>query len=128
VLLKDFGFSQPLVEQIMDYLDTSSQRLEENQPQPVGKRAFGSSPSSVACASDADKAKDHVRTAITDMVAGLQQYRAGFHEMSRRAEDVEVVTTTELQQQFNRAEACQAPTFASPSQCTVPGASGEDGQ
>lgn len=128
MLLKDFGFSQSLIDQIMDYLDTSSQALEENQPQPVGKRAFGTSPSSLACSSDADKAKDHVRTAITDMAAGLQQYRTSFHEMSRRAQDVEVVTTTELQQQLNQAEACQAPTFASASQCTVPGASGESDQ
>lgn len=128
MLLKDFGFSQPLVEQIMDYLDSSSQYLEETQPQPVGGKAFGSSPSSLACATDAEKAKDHVRTALTDMAAGLQQYRTNFHEMSRRAEDVEVVTTVELNQQFDRAEACQAPTFATPSQCTVPGASSEEGR
>jgi len=127
VLLKDFGFSQSLVDQIMDYLDTSSQILEETQPHPVGGKAFGASPSSLACATDADKAKDHVRTALTDMAAGLQQYRTNFHDMSRRAQDVEVVTTAELQQQFNRAEACQAPTFAAPSQCTVPGASGDEG-
>lgn len=126
MLLKDFGFSQSLVDDILSFLGSRATTLEATQPEGVGA-SFGAAPASKLCASDAGKARDHVLTAITDMVAGLEQFATNINDMARRASEVEDVTEIDLKKKFDAAQACAAPTFSSPSQCTVPGNSSEEG-
>ena len=117
MLLDTFGFSQPLIDEIRVFLNTSSDNLHGSTPAGVGQ-AFGSAPASVGCAGDAGKAQAHVKQAIDDMVTGLQGYVDALTGMAARARDVEDVTEVDLKLKWQQAEACQTPTFADSGVCS----------
>lgn len=121
MLLADFGFSQSLIDEIKAFLNTSSDDLGVLAPGAVGNRAFGASPASVGCASDAAKAQQHVKAAIVDMVTGLQGYVDALNGMEKRAYDVEDVTEADLKQKWHRANSCERPDFTDVGVCTPNG-------
>ena len=123
MLLSDFGFSQSLIDEIKAFLNTSSDDLGGLAPAAVGSQAFGASPASLGCASDATKAQQHVKAAIVDMVTGLQGYVDALNGMEKRAYEVEDVTEADLNKKWERANACQKPDFTNVGVCT-PNANG----
>lgn len=124
VLLADFGFSQPLIDEIKTFLNTSSEDLDGSTPVGVSGKAFGSSPASVGCAGDATKAQQHVKAAIVDMCTGLQRYVDVLNGMERRANDVEDVTEADLKKKVQLAEGCQTPDFTTTGVCVAPSSNG----
>jgi hypothetical protein len=121
VLLADFGFSQSLIDEIKTFLHTSSDDLGGLAPAAVGGQAFGASPASLGCASDAAKAQQHVKAAIVDMVTGLQGYVDALNGMEKRAHEVEDVTEADLKQKWQRAESCERPDFTNVGVCSPSG-------
>jgi hypothetical protein len=121
VLLSDFGFSQSLIDEIKAFLNTSSDDLDGLAPASVGSEAFGASPASRGCASDAAKAQVHVKAAIVDMVTGLQGYVDALNGMEKRAYGVEDVTEADLKQKLHRANSCERPNFTNVGVCTPNG-------
>jgi hypothetical protein len=121
--LRTIGLSEQLVTDVVTFLETRAGDLMGARPHDVGGGAFGSSPASTGCASDAAKAHDHVYKAITDMIAGLKGYQVSLHDMAKQTWDVDATTEAEIRTHIVRAESCVAPTFASPSTCTLPEAS-----
>src|SRR3954451_25244918 len=111
VLLADFGFSQSLIDDIKSFLNTSSDDLDGITPTRVGSQAFGASPASLGCASDATKAQEHVQAAIKDMVARRQGYVDALNGMQNRAYAVEDLTEADLRQQLQQAQSCETPDF-----------------
>ena len=126
--LRTIGLSEALVTEVVTYLSNRAVDLSDARPDGVGGGAFGASPASTGCSSDAAKAHDHVHKAITDMIAGLKGYQESLHDMAKKTWDVDATTEAEIKTHLNRAEACVAPTFASPSECTLPGASTSGGE
>jgi hypothetical protein len=124
VLLDTFGFSQPLIDEIRDFLNDSSVHLDGSTPAGVGE-AFDSSPASIGCAGDAGKAQEKVALAITDMVTGLQGYVDALTGMAARARDIEDVTEADLRTKWRQAEACQTPDIASAGVCVPPTGQGQ---
>jgi hypothetical protein len=123
--LRTIGLSEQLVTDVVSFLDTRSVDLQDARPDGVGRGAFGSSQASTGCSGDAAKAHDHVYKAITDMVAGLKGYQESLHEMAKKTWDVDATTEAAIKTHIARAESCVAPTFASTSQCTLPGSSSD---
>jgi len=123
VLLADFGFSQSLIDEIKSFLHTSSDDLDGLAPTSVGSQAFGASPASLGCASDAAKAQQHVEAAIVDMVSGLQGYVDALNGMQNRAYAVEDITEADLKQKWQKAQSCETPDFTNVGVCT-PNANG----
>ena len=121
MLLADFGFSQSLIDEIKAFLNTSSDDLDGLAPTAVGHQAFGASPASLGCASDAAKAQQHVKAAIVDMVTGLQGYVDALNDMDKRAHEVEDVTEVDLNRKWQRAQSCETPDFTNVGVCTPNG-------
>ena len=119
MLLADFGFSQSLIDEIKAFLNTSSDDLDGLAPTAVGHQAFGASPASLGCASDAAKAQQHVKAAIVDMVTGLQGYVDALNDMDKRAHEVEDVTEVDLNRKWQRAQSCETPDFTNVGVCTA---------
>jgi len=113
-----FGFTDDLVDRIMRFLDTSATDLDGSKPDAVGHTAFSGAPASLACATDAGKAHQHVVEAITDMVTGLHTYHSSLDTMKRQAHELDQTVSTDIQRLIVRAEDCTAtPTVGAPSQC-----------
>jgi len=113
-----FGFTDDLVDRIMRFLDTSATDLDGSKPDAVGHTAFSGAPASLACATDAGKAHQHVVEAITDMVTGLHTYHSSLDTMKRQAHELDQTVSTDIQRLIVRAEDCAAtPTVGAPSQC-----------
>ena len=127
--LRTIGLSEKLVTDVVSFLNFRATDLQGARPDRVGHGAFGSSPASSNCSSDAAAAHDKVYNAITDMVAGLKGYQESLHDMAKQTWDVDTTTEAEIKTNLARAESCVAPKFASPSSCTLPGAStsGDEG-
>jgi hypothetical protein len=126
--LRTIGLSEQLVTDVVSFLNLRATDLQGARPDAVGQGAFGSSPASTSCSSDAAAAHDKVYEAITDMVAGLKGYQNSLHDMAKQTWDVDTSTEAEIKTNLSRAESCVAPTFASPSTCALPGASSSGGE
>jgi hypothetical protein len=120
-VLEDFGFSEPLIEQIKSFLNESSDGLHEQKLDPVGAHSFGTAPASLGCAGDASKAQAHVKKAIADMVVGLQRYVDALADMQVKVDDVETTVQADLTKQINRAQSCETPDFTTVGVCTANG-------
>jgi hypothetical protein len=123
--LRTIGLSEELISDVVDYLEKSAGDLQKVRPHAVGTAAFGSSPASTQCSTDANKAHTHVYKAMTDMVAGLKGYQQSLHDWGNKLWDLDATTEAAIKVHISRAEACVAPTYAAPTQCTLPG-SGND--
>jgi hypothetical protein len=126
--LRTIGLSEKLVTDVVSFLGSRATDLAEVRPHGVGPSAFGASPASTACSSDAAAAQEKVYHAINDMIAGLKGYGESLHDMAKQTWDVDTATEAEIKTHIVRAESCVAPTFASPSACTLPGASTSGGE
>ena len=116
-----FGFTDDLVDRIMRFLDTSASDLGTSKPDAVGHQDFSGAPASLACATHAGKAHQHVIDAITDMVTGLATYQTSLDTMKRQAHALDQTVQTDIQRLIVRAESCTAaPNLAAPSQCEAP--------
>jgi hypothetical protein len=125
--LRAFGFTDELVDRIMRFLDVSATDLDGSKPQSVVDVAFGTSPAGADCATHADKARQHVVAAITDMVAGLHGYRSSLDGMRRRAQAVDDTSGSDIQRLIARAEDCSAaPTVSASNQCVAAGSEAAD--
>ena len=115
-----FGFTDDLVDRIMRFLDTSATDLAGSKPDAVAHTAFSAAPASLACATDAGKAHQHVVDAITDMVTGLHTYHSSLDTMKRQAHELDGTVSSDIQRLIVRAEDCTAaPTVGAPTQCGV---------
>lgn len=115
-----FGFTDDLVDRIMRFLETSATDLTGSKPDGVGSTDFSAGPASLACATDAGKAHQHVIEAINDMVKGLHTYRTSIGDMRRMAWALDDTIDTDITTLIFRAEDCAAsPTVGAPSSCGV---------
>ena len=124
--LHALGFTDELVDRIMRFLNTSATELDGSKPESVVDVAFGTSPAGADCASQANKARQHVVAAINDMVTGLHGYEQSIDGLRRRAHTVDDTADSDIQRLIVNAESCAAtPTVATANQCT-PVADGAD--
>ena len=126
--LRTIGLSEQLVTSVVTFLNSRTTDLHDALPHDVGRTAFGTSPASTNCSSDAAAARDKVQEAINDMLAGLKGYQDTLQDMAKQTWDVDTSTEAEIKTHIARAESCVAPKFASPSACTLPGASTSGGE
>jgi hypothetical protein len=123
--LVQLGISEALAAEVRQFLDNCATDLADTTPDNVGHNAFGHAPASLQLASDATKARTHVADALKDMAAGLEGYGQVVTELYRHANEIDLTTKQELDKQTAAANACQPPSFAAPSTCTLPGNSSE---
>jgi hypothetical protein len=124
--LPSLGISEDLANELRAFLDTSAGELKDMTPGQVLSSAFGSSPASRQCSSDAHKARTHVADALVDMGAALMGYGGVVEGLYKEVKGIDEATQTDLTKKAAAANACVAPSFAAPSQCTLPGNSSED--
>jgi hypothetical protein len=125
--LPSLGITEDLATDLRNFLTVSAGELTDSTPDQTGTHAFGSSPASVQCSSDAHKARTHVAKAILDMSAALNGYDVVVQDLYRNVTAVDDTTHTDLVKKAVQADACVAPSFAAPSACTLPGNSSEGG-
>jgi hypothetical protein len=123
--LPSLGISEELASDLKKFLTSSAGELQDSTPDQTGTHAFGTSPASLQCASDAAKARTHVAKAITDMAAGLVGYEQVVTDLYKNVHQVDDVAQADLVKKAAQANACVAPSFSSPSACTLPGNSSE---
>jgi hypothetical protein len=124
--LVQLGISEATAAEIRQFLDNCATDLADGTPDNVGHNAFGHAPASLQLASDATKARTHVADALKDMAAGLQGYGDVVTALYSQANEIDLATKQDLDKQTAAANACQPPSFAAPSTCTLPGSSAED--
>jgi 23S rRNA U2552 (ribose-2'-O)-methylase RlmE/FtsJ len=118
--LPSLGISEELATELRNFLTTSAGELTDSTPDQTGTQAFGSSPASQQCASDAHKARTHVAKAILDMSAALNGYDVVVNDLYRNVTTVDDTAHVDLVKLSAQADACVAPSFAAPSACTLP--------
>jgi 23S rRNA U2552 (ribose-2'-O)-methylase RlmE/FtsJ len=118
--LPSLGISEELATELRNFLTTSAGELTDSTPDQTGTQAFGSSPASQQCASDAHKARTHVAKAILDMSAALNGYDVVVNDLYRNVTTVDDTAHVDLVKLSAQADACVAPSFAAPSTCTLP--------
>jgi hypothetical protein len=123
--LPSLGISEELANEVRAFLDSSAGELEALTPDQVLSSAFGSSPASRQCSSDAHKARTHVADALVNMGAALMGYGGVVTDLYKEVTTIDETTQTDLTKKAAAADACIAPSFAAPSQCTLPGNSSE---
>jgi 23S rRNA U2552 (ribose-2'-O)-methylase RlmE/FtsJ len=123
--LPSLGISEDLATDLRNFLTTSAGELTDSTPDQTGTTAFGSSPASQQCSSDAHKARTHVAKAILDMSAALNGYDVVVTDLYRNVTAVDDTAHVDLVKLSAQADACVAPSFAAPSSCTLPGNSSE---
>ncbi|MDX6372332.1 MAG: hypothetical protein QOD98_1320 [Nocardioidaceae bacterium] len=121
--LPSLGISEDLATELRNFLTSSAGELTDSTPDQTGTQAFGSSPASQQCASDAHKARTHVAKAILDMSAALNGYNVVVNDLYRNVTTVDDTAHVDLVKLSAQADACVAPSFATPSTCTLPGKS-----
>ncbi len=125
--LPSLGISEDLANEVRAFLDASAGELKDLTPDQVLSSAFGGSPASRQCASDAHKARTHVADALVDMGAALIGYGGVVTDLYKEVKGIDETTQTDLTKKAAAADACVAPSFAAPSQCTLPSSSSEVG-
>jgi hypothetical protein len=123
--LVQLGISEALAAELRSYLTTTAGELTDSTPDGVGTNAFGQAPASVQCASDAAKARTHVANALKDMAAALEGYGTIVTELYHDVNTVDETAEQDFRTKAAQANACVPVSFAAPSSCTLPGASGE---
>jgi hypothetical protein len=123
--LPSLGISEDLANDVKAFLDLSAGELEALTPDQVLSSAFGSAPESLQCSSDAHKARTHVADALVNMGAALMGYGEVVTDLYKEVTGIDEATHTDLTKKAAAADACVAPSFAAPSQCTLPGNSSE---
>ena len=123
--LPSLGISEDLATDLRNFLTTSAGELTDSTPDQTGTHAFGSSPASQQCSSDAHKARTHVAKAILDMSAALNGYDVVVTDLYRNVTAVDDTAQADLGKLAQQANACVAPSFAASSTCTLPGNSSE---
>ena len=124
--LTSLGISEDLANDLRTFLTTSAGELTDTTPDQVGVNAFGSSPASVQCSSDAHKARTHVANALKDMAAGLEGYGVIVTDLYKNVTHVDDTAQADLTRKVTQADSCIAPKFSAPSTCALPGSSSED--
>jgi 23S rRNA U2552 (ribose-2'-O)-methylase RlmE/FtsJ len=119
--LPSLGISEDLATDLRNFLTTSAGELTDSTPDQTGTTAFGSSPASQQCSSDAHKARTHVAKAILDMSAALNGYDVVVSDLYRNVTAVDDTAHADFGKLATQADACVAPSFAAPSSCTLPG-------
>ncbi len=124
--LPSLGISEDLANEVRAFLDASAGELKDLTPDQVLSSAFGSSPASLQCSSDAHKARTHVADALVDMGAALLGYGGVVTDLYKNVTGIDETTQTDLTKKAAAADACIAPSFSTPSQCALPGSSSKD--
>ncbi len=124
--LSSLGISEDLANELRTFLTTSAGELTDTTPDQVGVNAFGSSPASQQCSSDAHKARTHVANALKDMAAGLEGYGVVVTDLYKNVTQADETAQADLAKKASQADACVAPKFSAPSTCALPGSSSED--
>ena len=124
--LSSLGISEDLANDLRTFLTTSAGELTDTTPDQVGVNAFGSSPASQQCSSDAHKARTHVANALKDMAAGLEGYGVVVTDLYKNVTQADETAQADLARKASQADSCVAPKFSAPSTCTLPGSSSED--
>jgi hypothetical protein len=123
--LPSLGISEDLATELRNYLSTTAGELTDTTPDPVSSGAFGQSPASLQCLSDAQKARTHVANALKDMATGLEGYGTVVTDLYKNVTTVDDTAQADLARKAAQADACVAPSFAAQSSCTLPGTSSE---
>jgi hypothetical protein len=123
--LSSLGISEDLANELRSFLTTSAGELTDTTPGQVGVNAFGTSPASQQCSSDAHKARTHVANALKDMAAGLEGYGVIVTDLYKHVTEADDTAQTDLVRKAAQADACVAPKFSAPSTCALPGNSSE---
>src|SRR4051794_41468629 len=104
--LPSLGISDDLATDLRNFLTSSAGELKESTPDQVVAAAFGTSPASSQCASDAHKARTHVADALVDMGAALQGYGGVVTDLYRNVTSVDDVAHADLTRKAAAADAC----------------------
>jgi hypothetical protein len=121
--LPTLGITENLATDLRNFLTEGAGELVDSTPTQTAMAAFGSSPASQQCASDAHKARTHVANAILDMSAALTGYGGVVTDLYRNVTVVDDTAQADLARKAAQADACVAPSFAAPSTCALPGSS-----
>jgi hypothetical protein len=121
--LPTLGITEDLATDLRNFLTEGAGELVDSTPTQTAMDAFGSSPASRQCASDAHKARTHVANAILDMSAALNGYGGVVTDLYRNVTVVDDTAQADLARKAAQADACVAPSFAAPSTCALPGTS-----
>lgn len=124
--LPSLGISEELANDLRSFLTDSAGQLTDSKPDQVAANAFGTSPASLQCSSDAHKARTHVADALQDMGAALLGYGTVVTDLYKNVTIVDDTARTDLASIATKADACVAPAFSAPSACVLPGNSSED--
>jgi hypothetical protein len=119
--LPSLGISEDLATELRNFLSITAGELTEKTPDQVNGSAFGQSPASLQCLSDAQKARTHVANALTDMAKGLEGYGTVVTDLYKNVTVVDDTAQADLAKKAAQADACVAPSFAAPSSCVLPG-------
>ena len=125
--LVQLGISEALAAELRTFLATSAGELTDSTPDAVGHGAFGGSPASIQCSGDAAKARTHVADALRDMAAGLEGYGQIVTELYRNVQTADETAAQDLKAKAAQADACMPLSFAAPSSCALPPATGQGG-
>ena len=122
----DLGYDEKIIKEIIAVLDQGSTSLHGTHIPTTASSSYGPSGPGVELARNVDLAHQHVVDAIRDMAAGLKGFRDSvdmFHLQTQATDQDTHAALTRIRQ----ATDCSAQrTLASPSQCSLPGASGSD--
>jgi hypothetical protein len=122
--LGTLGFDSEFIAQIQAFCDDSATAINGSVPHGVAHRSFGSAPASLGCVADANLARDKVREALVDMVAGFDSWQTGLGKFVSDVGTVEDQTATALATIQQGTDCIDTPTVSSGGVCTVPGADG----
>jgi hypothetical protein len=111
--LVQLGISESLAAELRAFLKESAGTLTESTPDSVGHSAFGHSPASLQCASDAGKAHTHVANALQEMAAGLEEYSTIVTHLYRDVKDADDTAEQQFVRQARHADARIPGSFAS---------------
>ncbi|WP_182526150.1 hypothetical protein [Nocardioides dongkuii] len=122
--MTDLGFEDTLIQQVAGVLDQSTKAVRDaREVRGVAPTSFGDIQEGIDLADHTQRARDRVRVALDEMVAGLAGYHSALLQLREDTYQVEDDTVTTLQR-IAQAESCVVtPSFAAPSQCAAPGTS-----
>jgi hypothetical protein len=117
--MTDLGFELDVINGVVAALDDGREAVADvRHVDPVSQISFGDLPEGLALAEHTSLARDKVRDALLDMMAGLAEYRDALTKLvgdTSLVEDDTVTSFTKLQ----AGEACiVTPSFSAPSHCT----------
>lgn len=122
----ELAYDAGIIEDILKVLDTGQSTLGETKDLPeTPATAYGASPSGLNLSYNAALARGKVVETIDNMEAGLRGYHQVVSHFQGETQTADETSSGDLNTLAQAVPCVSQPTFASPSQCTIPSAGGE---